>query len=363
VLTIRPVTGIGDVRPGDDLAELIAAAAPWLADGDVLVVTSKIVSKSEGRLVDLPIEGVERAVAREAALAGETARPVATRGGTRIVATHHGFVLANAGIDASNVEPGRLVLLPKEPDASARSLRAALHARLGVRVAVIISDTMGRPWRLGLTDVAIGVAGIGPLRDHRGERDRYGNELTITQMAVVDELCAAAELVKGKVDGLPVAVVRGLPAPPDDGLPIGHDDGPGAAALVRPLDQDLFEVGSAEARADGLRAAATLPDLVRFAPAEIDQAALARALSTVDLLIVRLDAALRGGVAGLPESTKEVLVPREPGGDARSWARAGAAVQRLRTALAAEGLASVWLDTAPEAFGAPLGVVAVGVAA
>jgi coenzyme F420-0:L-glutamate ligase/coenzyme F420-1:gamma-L-glutamate ligase len=240
---VLPIRGIPDVRPGDDLAELITAAAPWLADGDILVVTSKIVSKAEGALVDVPAGGPEREEARERVLAAETARVVATRGHTRIVQTHHGFVMASAGIDASNVDRSQLVLLPKDPDASARALRDALAAR-GLDVAIVISDTMGRPWRNGLTDVALGCAGIGALRDHRGETDAYGNELHITQMAVVDELAAAAELVKGKVDQVPVAVVRGLitsTADSDGVIP----------TLVRSAENDLFSLGTAEARAQG----------------------------------------------------------------------------------------------------------------
>jgi len=173
-LQILPVTGIGRIEPGDDLVAIIGEAAPWLQDGDVVVVTSKIVSKAEGRLVEVPAEGPEREAAREAALQAETARVVARRGATRIVATHHGFVMAAAGIDASNVDRHRLVLLPKDPDASARAIRAGLAERYGRTVAVIISDTMGRPWRLGLTDAALGVAGLAPLRDHRGQVDPYG---------------------------------------------------------------------------------------------------------------------------------------------------------------------------------------------
>lgn len=251
-LEVLPVLGIGDVAEGDDLAELIATAAPWLRDGDVLVVTSKIVSKAEGRTVDVPTDGPEREAARAEVLAAETARLVAARGATRIVQTHHGFVMASAGIDASNVDRSRLVLLPKDPDASARALRAGLRERHGADVAVIISDTMGRPWRNGLTDVALGVAGMPAVRDHRGEVDPYGNRLNITQMAVVDELAGAGELVKGKCDQIPVAVIRGYLSAPD------RDDGPGAVALVRDAAHDLFSLGTAEARADGLRIAATL---------------------------------------------------------------------------------------------------------
>jgi len=328
-LEILPVAGIGDVAPGDDLAAMIAGAAPWLRDGDVLVVTSKIVSKAEGRLVDVPAEeGEERAAAREEVLAAETARPVARRGQTRIVQTHHGFVMASAGIDASNVDRARLVLLPKDPDASARALRSALRERHGVDVAVVISDTMGRPWRNGLTDVALGAAGIPAIRDHRGEVDPYGNELHITQMAVVDELAAAGELVKGKRDQVPVAVVRGYLDPP---LPPA--DGAGAAVLVRGADQDLFSRGTAEARAEGLAAAARLADAGAppFPPLDpVDAvAATTRALATAAL------------TATTVERTATALVCRPTGAnDPAALVAFGADVQRLRAALAAEGLGS-----------------------
>jgi coenzyme F420-0:L-glutamate ligase/coenzyme F420-1:gamma-L-glutamate ligase len=238
--SVIPVRGIGEVHPGDDLTEIIATAAPWLQDFDILVVTSKIVSKAEGQLADVPVSGPEREAAREDLLRSETARVVATRGHTRIVQTHHGFVMASAGIDNSNVDRSRLVLLPKDPDGSAAALRAGLRERRGLDVAVIVSDTMGRPWRNGLTDVALGCAGIPPLRDHRGEVDPHGNELQITQMAVVDEIAAAAELVKGKIDQVPVAVIRGL---------ITHTaDTPGVVpTLVRDAQHDLFSMGTAEA--------------------------------------------------------------------------------------------------------------------
>jgi coenzyme F420-0:L-glutamate ligase / coenzyme F420-1:gamma-L-glutamate ligase len=288
-------------------------------------VTSKIVSKAEGRLVDVPTEGPERAAARDEVLASETARPVARRGQTRIVQTHHGFVMASAGIDASNVERTRLVLLPKDPDASARALRQALRERHGLDVAVVVSDTMGRPWRNGLTDVALGAAGIDALRDHRGEVDPYGNELQLTQMAVVDELAAAGDLVKGKCDQVPVAVVRGyltrVPTP----------DGAGAAALVRAADQDLFSLGTAEARSAGLRAAAALPVRPDGESPEADPAAVERA--------VRFVAAGTGTrFTVLPGA--EVVTCAAPGGDVAAAVRLGVDVQRLRAALAAEGLAS-----------------------
>jgi coenzyme F420-0:L-glutamate ligase/coenzyme F420-1:gamma-L-glutamate ligase len=247
-LRIWPVTGIGEVRPGDDLAAIIGDAARWLADGDVLVVTSKIVSKAEGRLVDVPTDDPEEFErARQAAIDAESVREVARRGPTRIAQTRHGLVLASAGVDASNVERGWLALLPEDPDDSARRLRSGLRDKLGVDVAVVITDTMGRPWRLGLVDMAIGVAGLRPLRDHRGEIDPYGNQLQLTQQAVADELAAAGDLVKGKLTGVPAAVVRGLdPA-------MLADDAAGAAALVRPSNEDLFSLGTAEAREAGRR--------------------------------------------------------------------------------------------------------------
>jgi len=237
---VLAVRGIPDVRPGDDLAGLITTAAPWLRDGDILVVTSKIVSKAEGQLVDVPTDGPEREAARDAVLRAETARLVASRGHTRIVQTHHGFVMASAGIDTSNVDRSQLVLLPKDPDRSAADLRAVLRERHGLDVAVIVSDTTGRPWRNGLTDVALGCSGIVPLRDHRGEVDPHGNELHITQMAVADELASAAELVKGKIDRVPVAVVRGYIA--------ATTEAPGVVpTLVRDSEDDLFSLGTREA--------------------------------------------------------------------------------------------------------------------
>ncbi|PZF83961.1 coenzyme F420-0:L-glutamate ligase, partial [Micromonospora deserti] len=346
-LEILPVPGIGPVSEGDDLAALIATAAPWLRNGDVLVVTSKIVSKAEGRLVDVPADGPERLAARDEVLAAETARVVATRGATRIVQTHHGFVLASAGIDASNVDKTRLVLLPKDPDASARGLRAALRERYDLDVAVIISDTMGRPWRNGLTDVALGVAGMPAIRDHRGEVDPYGNELQLTQMAVVDELAGAGELIKGKCDQVPVAVVRGY-------LGVtGPDDGAGAAALVRDAAMDLFSLGTAEAKAAGLAAAATLPD--GPGPTPPSPEAVARAMAAVAEVVAPgtvfthvTDEGVRAGlvaaVPGWPAAATALVLgsPATPGGP-DDLVRFGTDLQRLRTALAAEGIGSTLL--------------------
>jgi coenzyme F420-0:L-glutamate ligase / coenzyme F420-1:gamma-L-glutamate ligase len=316
-LEVLPVRGIGDVTAGDDLATLITANAPWLRDGDVLVVTSKIVSKAEGRLVEVPADGPEREAARERVLAAETRRVVARRGPTSIVQTHHGFVMAAAGIDASNVDKTHLVLLPADPDASARALHATLRER-GLRVGVVISDTMGRAWRNGLTDVALGAAGIEPFRDHRGEIDPYGNELQLTEMAVIDELAAAGELVKGKCDQVPVAVVRGYPG-------AGEAVGRGAVALLRDASSDMFSLGTAEAHAAGLRAAATLPDAAEGAAPAADDA-ITRALTTVDIAAATVSPGVLRCAA--PDTTPAGLM------------RFGADVHRLRAALAAEGLAS-----------------------
>lgn len=239
-LSIRPVLSIPEVRPGDNLAELIAIADPALLDGDILLVTSKIVSKAEGQL---------RTMSREDAVTAETVRLVASRGRTRIVETRHGLVMAAAGVDASNVAAGTVALLPVDPDASARRLRASLRDLLGIRVAVIVTDTMGRPWREGVVDVAIGCAGINPVDDLRGRTDPYGNDLAMTVTAVADELAAAGELVKGKLGRVPVAVVSGLAEW------VTEADGPGAAVLVRRAGDDMFRLGTAEAIEAGRRSA------------------------------------------------------------------------------------------------------------
>src|ERR1700751_3067756 len=200
-ITVLPITGLPEITAGADLAALIAEAAPDLRDGDILVVTSKIVSKAEGRVVAVP---------REQAIEAETVRVVARRGPTTIAQTRHGLVLAAAGVDESNTAPGTVVLLPEDPDEAARRLRKALHQRTGRSVGVLITDTMGRPWRAGQTDNAIGAAGVTPVRDYRGEPDTFGNILEVTVAAVADEIAAAADLVKGKARQVPVALVRGL---------------------------------------------------------------------------------------------------------------------------------------------------------
>ncbi len=259
-LEIWAVDGIGDVRAGDDIAALISATDPGLVDGDVVVVTSKIVSKAEARMFDGD---------REAAIDSEAVRVVATRGDTRIVETRHGFVLAAAGVDASNVPAGLVALLPEAPDRSAGRIRAGLRRRLGVTVAVIVTDTFGRPWRNGLTDVAIGAAGISPLLDHRGQVDQHGHSLEMTVTAIADEIASAAELVKGKLDGRPVAVLRGLTYAVDP-------EGRGASALVRPADEDMFRLGTVEAR----RTAVTARRTVRqFTDESVDREAVGRAIA------------------------------------------------------------------------------------
>ncbi|GEP35611.1 hypothetical protein NSZ01_33790 [Nocardioides szechwanensis] len=237
-VSVTAPDGLPEVRPGDDLAALVAGAleglAEGLADGDVVVVTSKVVSKSEGRVV----QGT-----RDEALAGETDRVVARRGPTTIVRTHHGLVLAAAGIDASNVEQGSVVLLPRDPDASARGLREGLRRLTGRNVGVVVTDTAGRAWREGQTDIAIGAAGLLVAEDYAGRVDDHGNELAVTAPAVADEIAGLAELAQGKLGGRPVAVVRGR----SDLVLAPDDDGPGARALVRPEGADLFGFGAREA--------------------------------------------------------------------------------------------------------------------
>jgi coenzyme F420-0:L-glutamate ligase/coenzyme F420-1:gamma-L-glutamate ligase len=235
-ISVHPVPGLPEFGPGDDLAAAVAGAAPWLADGDVVVVTSKVVAKVEGRLVHVA-PGQDREHVRQRAIEQQTVRVVARRGPLSVVETPQGWVVAAAGIDASNVGQDSLVLLPEDGDASARRLRDGLRDRLGVDVAVVVSDTFGRTWREGLTDVAVGAAGVMALDDHRGAVDSFGNRLETTRVAVVDELAAAADLVKGKLAGLPVAVVRGL-------ILERPDPDPGTRPLVRSPADDLFPFGS-----------------------------------------------------------------------------------------------------------------------
>jgi coenzyme F420-0:L-glutamate ligase / coenzyme F420-1:gamma-L-glutamate ligase len=219
---VIPVEGIGEVRSGDDVAAHIVHHAS-LQEGDVLVIAHKIISKAEGRVVPGPD--------RRVAAVGESARVLRRSGEMVISETRHGFVCANAGVDASNVEGGGIVLLPLDPDLSARRIRGRIAHLSGVDVAVVISDTFGRAWRLGQTNVAIGLAGIDPFIDYRGTRDDFGIELTATRICIADELAGAAEMVMGKTGRVPAAIVRGAP----------WNAGMGAATqIVRPPGEDMF---------------------------------------------------------------------------------------------------------------------------
>lgn len=231
MLQLLPVEGIAEIRPGDVLAEVIASACgDQLQDGDVVVVTQKVVSKAEGRLVAIDPDdpgGHKHLVEAEAV------RVLRRRGDLIMTETRHGFVCANAGVDLSNVERGWAALLPFDPDRSARRIRDGLRARLGVEVAVLVSDTFGRAWRRGATDVAIGLAGIAGVADLRGTPDAFGRELQVTEVCIADEVAAAADLVMGKAKGIPVAIVRGVD-------PTFLRDGSVGSEIVRPHGEDLF---------------------------------------------------------------------------------------------------------------------------
>ncbi len=236
---VFPVVGIPEVHPGDDLFTLITDAlgkGPGLQPHDILVITSKIVSKSEGQI--FPSQ------TRDALIVEETVRIIAERGKTKIVETRHGLIMAAAGVDASNAPAGTVLKLPEDSDRSARELRKKLHT-LASPIGVIITDTMGRAWRLGLTDNAIGVAGVRTLIDYRGLHDDAGRTLELTVTAAADEIASTAELVKGKLDGIPVVLIRGL------SRYVIADDGPGSISLVRSREEDMFALGSELAEQQG----------------------------------------------------------------------------------------------------------------
>ncbi len=405
MLEVHPVLGLPDIRPGDDLAQLLADAFPYQA-GDVVVVTSKVISKAEGRLIPA---GSDREATRLQAVEDETVRVVARRGTTTIAETRHGLVMAAAGVDGSNVRGDEIALLPVDPDASARALRARLHELTGVSVAVVVSDTMGRAWRVGQTDQAIGVAGISPVRDSRGSTDSHGHLLEVTEIVVADELASAAELVKGKAAGVAAAVVRGLSY---------DDDGRPATALTRPSSEDMFRLGTREAQAEALSLRRTVRS---FTSAPVDRTAVLRAVAAAItapaphhttpwrfvLVESRRDELLHRMAAGWAADlradgfTEEQVARRLRRGDVLTQApylvvpclvrdgahdypdarrasaeermfvvSGGAGVQNFLVQLAIEGLGSAWVSSAlfcPEVVREvldvpwePLGVVAVG---
>jgi coenzyme F420-0:L-glutamate ligase/coenzyme F420-1:gamma-L-glutamate ligase len=228
-ISIFGVPGLPEIEPGDDLAAMIVDAIAGedleLADNDILVITHKVVSKQEGRIVEIPTEEAYRAV-----IAEESVTIIRRRGDLVIAQTRHGFICANAGVDRSNVAAGYALLLPIDPDRSAHRLRTLIARATGAGIGVVITDTFGRPWRRGLVDVAIGVSGVTAIVDLKGTTDTHGNELNVTEVNVVDEIAAAADLVMGKATGIPVAIVRGL-AVSGDGR---------ATDIVRPATEDLF---------------------------------------------------------------------------------------------------------------------------
>ncbi len=229
-IQILPVTGVGEVTPGDDVAATLLDALDGMGlaldNGDIVVITHKIVSKAEGRIAPAATDAEYRA-----AVEAEAASIIRRRGDLVIAQTKHGFICANAGVDRSNIDGDRIVLLPERPDRSAATIRSRLEAATGSRLAVIVSDTFGRPWRRGLTDVAIGVAGMAVIENLRGTADMHGRTLEVSEIAIVDEIASAADLAMGKSTGIPAAVVRGFQWEPGQGR---------ASDLVRPAAEDMF---------------------------------------------------------------------------------------------------------------------------
>lgn len=301
-LTFRPIDGIGEIQAGDDLAALVASLAE-LADGDVVVVTSKIVSKSLGLATTRD---------RDELLADQTDRVVARRDQTVIVRSHHGLTMAAAGIDNSNTAPGTLLPLPPDPDGEARRVRARLRELTGRTVGVVVSDTAGRAWRVGQTDIAIGCAGLVPVESFAGRTDTHGQPLVVTAPAVADELAGGAELASGKLGGRPVVIVRGLSP-----HLLTVEDGPGAAAIIRDEDGDLFGLGARDAVIEAIGDGGSV---VRGFPAtEVDIAGLIELADVPD------------GVEVMPGEPLEVRIP------ARRAVEAGMFVQRLLTLATAHG--------------------------
>lgn len=338
------IPGLPEVSPGDDLAAAIITALDRigvpLLDGDVLVVSSKIVSKAEGL--------TEHAVSRDDAIDAETVRVVAERAGsgrvTRIVQAKAGPVLAAAGVDASNVAPGTVLLLPRDPDAAAAALRHEVEAATAVRVGVVVSDTGGRAWREGQVDFALGAAGVRVVDDLRGTTDTLGNSLTVTVRALADELAAAADLVKGKVHRVPVAVVRGLR------LIVSADDGPGARSLLRRPATDWFALGHVEAvrsslgvppGTDGVAAVPLAPDGVVPRLHRALDVALAAPDPFGCLLTPAVQVAeeLAGGAAAVLPLTPSAD-GSAPGNDSATLLAIGALAQRAIAAAWAEGLSA-----------------------
>jgi len=414
---ILPVPRLPEFRPGDDLTAAIATAAPWLRDDDIVVVTSKVMSKCEGRIVDAPVDAEERDILRRRLIDAEAVRVLARKGKTLITENAFGLVQAAAGVDGSNVDSAELALLPKDPDASAAALRDGLRDRLGVTVGVVVTDTMGRAWRNGQTDVAIGAAGLRVLHGYEGSQDRHGNELIVTEIAIADEIAAAADLVKGKLTDIPVAVVRGLSL---------ADNESRARDLVRAGEDDLFWLGTDEAIALGRSQAQLLRRSVRtfsdehVAP-DLIEAAIAEALTAPAphhtrpvrfvwmqdpdrrlALLDRMKAKWRTDLTGdgrpadaverrvgrgqilydAPELVIPFMVPdgahdypdaeRTAAEHTMFTVAAGAAVQGLLVALAVRGVGSCWIGStifAPELVRAtldlphdwePLGAIAIG---
>ncbi|MGH3911618.1 MAG: coenzyme F420-0:L-glutamate ligase [Pseudonocardiaceae bacterium] len=394
---ILPVRGLPEFRAGDDLTAALAGAAPWLATGDIVVVTSKVLSKVEGRLVRVPSDPEAKDAARCTLAEAEARRVLARRDRTLITANELGIVQAASGVDGSNVDRDMVALLPVDPDASAARLRAGLAAALGVDVAVVVTDTMGRAWRIGQTDAAIGAAGLCVLCRYAGTVDGHGNELTVTEVAIADEIASAADLVKGKLAGVPAAVVRGLSRDDRD------DRGGGAAQLIRPVADDLFRLGTdlaiEQGRSTGRAEAVLLRRSVRAYRREpVDPETLRRAVGValtapaphhsrpvrfvwladagvrdrlLDAMVQAWRADLRGDGCSeedvesrvrrgdLLRAAPEVLVPcavpdgahtypderRRAAEEAMFTVAAGAAVQGLLVALATEGLGSCWIGS------------------